>query len=261
MHSAVWTGRTRRGFLASAATAAIAAGAGPMGLTPAAGAAEAHPVRPVDLGASPFLHAQQMTEAYRLRLEPDWMLHNFRVHSGLPPKALVYGGWKSDPIWEDINCQGHTLGHYLSACALAWRSTRAPRFKQRVDYIAGELDESQKASGVGLVCAFPNGPALIAAHLRGEKITGVPRYTLHKVFAGLRDGTLLADSDTARAVLLRLADWAVIAMRPLSDAQFEAMLDARPPVDGLGAARNQTPVHLLPSAIEVPAMDSGLHRN
>ncbi|MEL0209824.1 MAG: beta-L-arabinofuranosidase domain-containing protein, partial [Novosphingobium sp.] len=60
---------------------------------------------------SPFLHAQRMTEAYLLRLSPDRMLHNFRKNAGLQPKAPVYGGWESEPLWEDINCHGHTLGH------------------------------------------------------------------------------------------------------------------------------------------------------
>lgn len=179
----------------------------------------------VDLGEGPFLHAQRMTLAYLLRLQPDRMLHQFRVNAGLAPKAPAYGGWESDPIWRDIHCQGHTLGHYMSACALAWRSTRDDRFRQRVDYMAAELSECQTASGTGLVCAFPEGGALVAAHLRGENITGVPWYTLHKVFAGLRDAALLADSATSREVLIRLADWAVIATRPLSDAQFETMLD------------------------------------
>lgn len=227
-------GHSRRDVLASTA---IAAAIVPIGLMPATRAAAAPPapavpgtLRPfdladVDLGESPFLHAQKMTQAYLLRLEPDRMLHNFRINAGLAPKAPVYGGWESDPTWADINCHGHTLGHYLSACALAWRSTRDARFKQRVDYIADELAECQKASGTGLVCAFPQGPALVAAHLRGEPITGVPWYTLHKIFAGLRDATLLADNATARAVLISLADWAVIATRPLSDAQFETMLD------------------------------------
>jgi len=209
-----------------------------MALTPAMAAAPQQPVpaaapsrlRPfdladVELGESPFLHAQRMTEAYLLRLQPDRMLHNFRVNAGLQPKAAIYGGWESEATWEDINCHGHTLGHYLSACALAWRSTRDRRFKQRVDYIAAELAECQKASGTGLICAFPKGPALVAAHLRGEKISGVPWYTLHKVFAGLRDGAQLADSDISRQVLIRLADWAVVATRPLSDQQFEAMLN------------------------------------
>lgn len=231
------TGRSRRNFLASAGTAALAAGVAPGIWAPAIAATPDQPaaaapavLRPfdladVDLGESPFLHAQRMTEDYLLRLQPDRMLHNFRVNAGLQPRAPVYGGWESEPTWEDINCHGHTLGHYLSACSLAWRSTRDRRFKQRVDYIAAELAECQKTSGSGLICAFPKGPALVAAHLRGEKITGVPWYTLHKIFAGLRDGALLADSGTSRDVLIRLADWAVVATRPLSDEQFEVMLN------------------------------------
>jgi hypothetical protein len=231
------TGHSRRKFLASAGTGALAAGVMSGTLSPAFAAAPDQPasaapakLRPfdladVDLAESPFLHAQRMTEAYLLRLQPDRMLHNFRVNAGLKPKAPVYGGWESEPTWEDINCHGHTLGHYLSACALAWRSTHDRRFKQRVEYIAADLAECQKASGSGLVCAFPKGPALVAAHIRGERTSGVPWYTLHKVFAGLRDGALLADSATAREVLIRLADWAVVATRPLSDEQFEAMLN------------------------------------
>ncbi|WP_428835692.1 beta-L-arabinofuranosidase domain-containing protein [Sphingomonas rustica] len=179
----------------------------------------------VTLAEGPFLHAQRMTEAYLMRLDPDRMLHNFRVNAGLKPKAPVYGGWESVETWADINCHGHTLGHYLSACALAWASTRDARYRRRIDYIAAELAECQKAANSGLVCAFPKGAALVTAHLRGEKITGVPWYTLHKLYAGLRDAVLLADSALSRAVLLRLADWGVVATRPLSDAEFETMLD------------------------------------
>ena len=178
----------------------------------------------VTLLDGPFLHAQKKTEAYLLSLQPDRLLHNFRVNAGLKPKAPIYGGWESEAIWADINCHGHTLGHYLSACAMAYRSTGKEEFKARVDYIAGELAECQAAANSGLICAFPDGPSLVLAHLRGEKISGVPWYTLHKVFAGLRDGAVLADSDTSQAVLVRLADWTVTATAPLSDAQFETML-------------------------------------
>ncbi|WP_408078670.1 glycoside hydrolase family 127 protein [Sphingomonas plantiphila] len=178
----------------------------------------------VALSEGPFLHAQRMTERYLLALKPDRMLHNFRVNAGLKPKAAVYGGWESVSTWEDINCHGHTLGHYLSGCALAYRSGGDTRFKRRIDYVANELAQCQKAAKSGLVCAFPKGASLVAAHLRGEPITGVPWYTLHKIYAGLRDAALLADSTTAREVLLRLADWGVVATRPLSDAEFETML-------------------------------------
>ncbi|WP_254895057.1 beta-L-arabinofuranosidase domain-containing protein [Novosphingobium sp. B1] len=179
----------------------------------------------ITLLESPFLHAQRMTEAYLLRLSPDRMLHNFRKNAGLQPKAPVYGGWESEPLWEDINCHGHTLGHYLSACAMAFRATGHAEYRTRVDYIATELAACQKAAGSGLVCAFPKGAALVMAHLRGEPITGVPWYTLHKVYAGLRDGAELAGSSKARQVLLVLADWGVVATRDLSDEAFEAMLE------------------------------------
>ncbi len=230
------TDKSRRNFLIGASTNALIAGP----LLAATQSTAALPVqatgRPkaklqpfdladVTLGESPFLHAQRKTEAYLISLQPDRMLHNFRVNAGLKPKAPVYGGWESEPIWAEINCHGHTLGHYLSACALAYRSTGNAEYKRRIDYIASELAACQKAANSGLVCAFPNGPALVAAHLRGDAITGVPWYTLHKVYAGLRDGAVLADSAASRAVLLRFADWAVVATRPLSDAQFETMLE------------------------------------
>jgi DUF1680 family protein len=223
-------GRSRREFLAGAGTGALVAGSVAFTAEPAAAQMrETAKLRPFDmadvtLSNGPFLHAQRKTEAYLLALQPDRMLHNFQVNAGLQPKAPVYGGWESEPLWADINCHGHTLGHYLSACALAFRSTGDARFKARVDHIARELAACQAASKSGLVCAFPDGPALVAKHLRGETITGVPWYTLHKVYAGLRDAVLLADSAEARAVLLRFADWAVVATRPLSDAQWEAML-------------------------------------
>jgi DUF1680 family protein len=226
------TRTSRRRFMANVSLAAGWAAVGPWPLFAAgaqtAGKSEAalcaFDLTDVDLAESPFLHAQRMTEAYLLKLQPDRMLHNFRVNAGLKPKAPVYGGWESVATWDDLNCHGHTLGHYLSACALAFRSTKDKRFKQRIEYIAGELAACQKAANSGLICAFPKGAAVLEAHLRGEKITGVPWYTLHKIFAGLYDATVLADSAQSRAVLVKLADWAVEATRPLSDAQFETML-------------------------------------
>ncbi|MXP26568.1 glycosyl hydrolase [Altererythrobacter indicus] len=230
-----FTGASRREFLVSSGKGALIAGPLFSATWPsqaqAASATQNEPkLQPFDLADvtlhdSPFLHAQNKTEAYLLSLQPDRMLHNFRVNAGLTPKAPVYGGWESEATWADINCHGHTLGHYLSACALAYRSTGKNEYRKRIDYIASELAACQKGANSGLVCAFPDGPALVARHLRGEPITGVPWYTLHKIFAGLRDGALLTDSAMARAVLLRFADWAVVATRPLSDAQFETMLE------------------------------------
>ena len=71
----------------------------------------------VRLREGPFRQAQERDARYLLQLEPDRLMHNFRVNAGLQPRAPVYGGWESVEPWVAIRCHGHTLGHYLSACA------------------------------------------------------------------------------------------------------------------------------------------------
>jgi len=173
---------------------------------------------------SPFLEAQKLDEAYLLKLEADRMLHNFRVNAGLEPKAPIYGGWESAQTWADIRCHGHTLGHYLSAASLMFASTGHAELKQRVDYIVGELKECQDAGKTGLICAFPDKSAQIDNLVAGRRSTGVPWYTLHKICAGLRDAYLLCGNEQARAVLVKLADWAAGVTQDMTDDQFQRML-------------------------------------
>ncbi len=179
----------------------------------------------VTLLDSPFLRARARSGVYLLSLDPDRLLHNFRVNAGLAPKAPVYGGWESAPTWTEIHCQGHTLGHYLSGCALMYGSTRDVRFKQRCDSIVAELQACQSAEQSGLLTAFPEGNGLMDAVLTGKPYSGVPWYTLHKVYAGLRDASLYTNNPAALEVLIRFADWAVAATSNLTDAQFQKMLE------------------------------------
>jgi DUF1680 family protein len=172
----------------------------------------------------PFLEAQKRDEAYLLKLEPDRMLHNFRVNAGLEPKAPVYGGWESAQTWADIRAHGQTLGHYLTAASLMYASTGHDEMKHRVDYIVGELKDCQDAGKTGLICAFPDGTAQIDNMVAGRRVVGVPWYTLHKILAGLRDAHLLCGSAPARDVLVKLTDWAVNVTSGMTDDQFQKML-------------------------------------
>ena len=172
----------------------------------------------------PFLEAQKRDEAYLLKLEPDRMLHNFRVNAGLEPKAAVYGGWESVQTWADIRAHGHTLGHYLTAASLMFASTGHEEMKRRVDYIIGELKECQDAGKTGLICAFPDNTTQIDNLVAGRRAIGVPWYTLHKIFAGLRDAHLFCGSALAREVLVKLADWAGDVTKGMTDEQFQRML-------------------------------------
>src|ERR1700760_378000 len=53
------------------------------------------PLEAVRLRPSPYMAAVESNRVYLLRLEPDRLLHNFRVSAGLPPKGDVYGGWEA----------------------------------------------------------------------------------------------------------------------------------------------------------------------
>jgi uncharacterized protein len=178
----------------------------------------------VRLGEGPFLQAQRLDEDYLLRLEPDRMLHNFRMNAGLEPKALVYGGWESVEPWIEIRCHGHTLGHYLTAAACMYESTDDARFAERVDYIVTELAECQSKTG-GWLTAFPDGVAPLTDSLAGKPFAGVPWYTTHKVMAGLRDAYLHRGSKAALEVLIKFADWIDAASGNVPDSQFQKMLD------------------------------------
>ncbi len=171
-----------------------------------------------------FNKAQEVDANYLLKLEPDRLLHNFRVNAGLKPKAAVYGGWESVEPWINIKCHGHTLGHYLSACSMMYRAKADQRFKQIVDYIITELQQCQAAGKTGLICAFPDGKAPLDQILNATNFVGVPWYTMHKIFAGLRDAYLFTSSKVALDVLTNLAEWTFSHTRALTNDQFQHML-------------------------------------
>jgi DUF1680 family protein len=217
---------TRREMLAAIAGSAVAAAAR---ATPkprsGGGGPSAFSLQDVRLLDGPFLDAQKRDLDYLLLLQPDRLLHNFRTNASLEPKAPVYGGWESEEPWVGIRCHGHTLGHYLSAVSLMYASTGDVRMKQRADYIVGELQACQRASKSGLVCAFPDGATQLENAVAGRPFVGVPWYTMHKIFAGLRDAHVHADNPAALTVLTKLADWTAAATASMTDAQFQKMLD------------------------------------
>ena len=195
------------------------------GSSPRASQLASFPLTDVRLLEGPFLEAQRRNERYLLQLEPDRLLHNFRRNAGLAPRAAIYGGWESQEPWVEIRCHGHTLGHYLSACAFTFASLGDARFKQRIDHVVGELLACQAAGGSGLISAFPDGATQLENSLNDKPFVGVPWYTMHKIFAGLRDAHVHAGSGDALTVLRGLAEWAWTACRNIPDPQLQRMLD------------------------------------
>ncbi|HTL08381.1 MAG TPA: beta-L-arabinofuranosidase domain-containing protein, partial [Chitinophagaceae bacterium] len=119
-------------------------------------------LRDVRITSGPFKKAMELDAAYLLEIESDRLLHRFHANAGLPVKAEVYGGWEKETI------SGHTLGHYLSACAMMYASTGDNRFKERTTYIVQELARCQAARKTGYVGAVPNEDTVFAQVARGD---------------------------------------------------------------------------------------------
>ncbi len=181
----------------------------------------------VQITAGPFRHAMEMDAAYLLALDPGRLLHRFHANAGLPVQGAVYSGWESEGL------SGHTLGHYLSACAMHYAASGDARFRTRVDRIVAELARCQQARKSGYVGAIPNEDTLFARVARGDiqssgfNLNGgwSPWYTVHKVMAGLVDAYLHAGSSQALAVARGMADWTARVVDPLTEAQRLTMLN------------------------------------
>ena len=189
--------------------------------------AQAFRLEDVRLLAGPFKHAMTRDAEYLLRLDADRLLSGFRKEAGLKPKAEAYGGW------ESMTIAGHSLGHYLSACAFMFASTGDVRLRERVNYIIAELEECQRANGNGYVAAIPNGKKIFQEVAAGDirvkpfDLNGgwVPWYTLHKLFAGLLDVDRHFKNTKALSIAVKLANWADSTVAKLTEDQFQRMLD------------------------------------
>ncbi len=129
----------------------------------------------------PFKRAMELDRKYLLGLDPDRLLHMFRLNAGLASTAQPLGGWEK----PDCELRGHSLGHYLSACALMYASTGDEVLRTRGADIVKTLARCQASlDRDGYLSAFPE-----SWFDRVESFERVwaPYYTLHKIYAGLLD--------------------------------------------------------------------------
>lgn len=181
----------------------------------------------VRLLPGPFKHAAELDAEILLAYDPDRLLSKFFTEAGLRPLAEHYPGWENEML------AGHSLGHYLSACSMMYRSTGDSVFLKRVNHIVSELNNIQKATGSGYLGAFTNGRKIFEEEIakgnirsQGFDLNGIwsPFYTHHKVLAGLRDAWRLCGNQTALDVKKRFADWIDSIVTPLTEEQVQLML-------------------------------------
>jgi len=180
----------------------------------------------VRLLPGPFFDAQERDRTFLNKLDPDRLLHRFRLGAGLQPKAPIYGGWEKDTI------SGHSLGHYLSACAHMIAATGDEGLKAKVDHILAELKVCQDARKDGYVGGIPDPDRLWNEIRRGEirskgfDLNGiwVPWYTQHKLFSGLLDCYEILGKKEALTIADRLGDWAVEVTSSLTPEKWQQMM-------------------------------------
>jgi DUF1680 family protein len=191
-------------------------------------AARPLPLSAVRLTGGPLKRAQDLDAAYLLHLDPERMVAPFRKEAGLDPGAPGYGGWDAG----GRNLTGHVLGHYLSAVSLMWAATGDVRFRDRAEHIVRELQAVQEANGDGYLGALEGGREAFAEVARGDirskpfDLNGLwsPWYTLHKLFAGLRDAYRFTGNRAALDLEVEFAGWAESILSGLSPVQDQQML-------------------------------------
>lgn len=202
-------------LLPRAALAALAGGA--------AGERARFKVQPFELAAvrlrpGAALEALEINRRYLMGLDPDRLLHMFRVTAGLPSSAAPLGGWEA----PDNELRGHFTGHYLSACALLAAQTGDQAVKERGVRLAAELARCQAAIGTGYLSAFP---VDLFDRLREGQPAWAPFYTLHKIMAGLLDTATLSGDRRSLETLLGMATWVERWVEPLDQGQMARVIE------------------------------------
>lgn len=183
---------------------------------------ETFPLSAVQLSESPFSKAQQDDDAYILSLDEDRLLAPFMKDAGITPLKENYGNWESDGL------DGHTGGHYLSACAQMYEVTGKAVYLEKLNYMLDWLQKCQKANGNGYVGGIPNGKKLWAEIAKGNVgaiySRWAPWYNIHKLYSGLVDVYLLTGNEKAKTILVGLSQWCWTLTAGLTEAQMQQML-------------------------------------
>src|SRR5262245_10666400 len=93
------------------------------------------PLTAVALLPGPFQANMNRTLSYLRFVDPDRLLHTFRLNVGLTSTAAAVGGWES----PTTQLRGHSTGHLLTALAQAYANTGDTALKSKGDYIVSTL--------------------------------------------------------------------------------------------------------------------------
>ena len=191
------------------------------------------------LPGSPFyvrqeLHRKGVLASY----DPDKLLYPYRALAKLPQKEGIESGYDG---WDSEFLRGHMTGHYLSAASRMAAATGSILFRDRVNYLVGELATCQRILNLdGYLAAFS--PAAFD-QLEGKPGAdaggiGVPYYTIQKIMSGLLDAHAYVGNKQALEVATRRADYFGKRLAALNATQIDRILrtdGSRNPQNEFGA--------------------------
>ena len=176
----------------------------------------------VKIHDSELRRREQANKEYLMKLSSDNLLLNYRVEAGRftarEVPADAHTGWES-PVCQ---LRGHFLGHWLSAAAIHYHTSKDKDIKAKADLIINELEECQKDNGGQWIGPMPE---KYLHWIANGKHIWAPQYNLHKIFMGLVDMYIYADSKKALDIADRFADWFVQWSGTFTREKFDDILD------------------------------------
>lgn len=193
----------------------------------------------VTLDEGVFKSAMELNDKLLLEYDVDRLLTPYFRQAGITsweaqhPNFLNWGS-------GNFRLDGHVGGHYLTALALAYAASKdedvRARMKERMDYMVDKMAECQamfdsNTSGLyGYIGGLPDNAVWTDLYARNmtrynNNRGNVPLYTMHKVYAGLRDAYVYGGNEKAKDCFLKLCDWGVNLISNLTDAEVQSVLD------------------------------------
>lgn len=190
----------------------------------------------VTLLDGPFKHAMVVNDSVLLEYDVDRLLQPFQKQAGIQQTGAPFLNWSGE---IGAGLDGHVGGHYLSALAMSYASSRnettKAKLKSRAEYMLTQLKRCQDvvtdSTNVmyGYVGGVPSSTQVWSTFATGNftlyNNSWVPWYNEHKIYAGLRDAWLYLGNEQARTMFLKLCDWGVNLISKLSDGLMQTMLD------------------------------------
>lgn len=172
----------------------------------------------VTLTSSWIKHREDLNIEFLKSLDPDRLLHNFKINAGLPSNAQPLDGWES----PNVGLRGHFVGHYLSAVSCVVEKYQDTLLAKRLNYMVDQLYKCQQAFGNGYLSAFPEKDFDVLEAKFGD--VWAPYYTYHKIMQGLLDIYTRTGNKKAYDMVVGMATYVEKRMSKLSDETIEKVL-------------------------------------